>query len=144
MGCWLKQPSHSLMVIDLQLASAYTPEILPFTNYTYDFRGMIDYVFYDTKSLQPLGVLGPFSDEWMAENKVVGCPHPHIHSGKEFLISSSSSFHPKWLLHGAVTEPQPCNNVVMGSNPLGSRFFLFYLFSGVSLDRVLPWQMHQK
>jgi mRNA deadenylase 3'-5' endonuclease subunit Ccr4 len=54
---------------------------MPFTNYTFDFRGMIDYVFYDTKSLQPLGVLGPVSDEWMEENKVLGCPHPHLHSG---------------------------------------------------------------
>jgi CCR4-NOT transcription complex subunit 6 len=73
----------------LKLSSAVSPEVMPFTNYTFDFRGMIDYVFYDTKSLQPLGVLGPVSDEWMAENKVVGCPHPHIHSGESGSVAGS-------------------------------------------------------
>lgn len=80
-----KQRSTKFDILNVlfQLSSAYSPEIMPFTNYTFDFRGMIDYVFYDTKTLQPLGLLGPFSDEWMSENKVVGCPHPHIHSGKK-------------------------------------------------------------
>ena len=76
------ETTHSNLVCGFwQLSSAVSPDVMPFTNYTFDFRGMIDYVFYDTKSLQPLGVLGPISDEWMEENKVVGCPHPHLHSG---------------------------------------------------------------
>ncbi len=28
-----------------------------------------------------LGYLGPLSEQWLKENKVVGCPHPHITSG---------------------------------------------------------------
>lgn len=30
----------------------------------------------------PLGLLGPLSQEWFKEHKVVGCPHPHVPSGK--------------------------------------------------------------
>ncbi len=30
--------------------------------------------------MKPLGYLGPISQEWLDENKVVGCPHPHITS----------------------------------------------------------------
>jgi len=30
----------------------------------------------------PLGLLGPLSPEWFKEHKVVGCPHPHVPSGK--------------------------------------------------------------
>ena len=28
------------------MASAYTPEMMPYTNYTFDFKGIIDYIFY--------------------------------------------------------------------------------------------------
>ena len=30
----------------------------------------------------PLGLLGPLSADWFKEHKVVGCPHPHVPSGK--------------------------------------------------------------
>ena len=29
----------------------------------------------------PLGLLGPLASEWLRDNKVVGCPHPHVPSG---------------------------------------------------------------
>lgn len=32
--------------------------------------------------MTPLGLLGPLAPEWLRENKVIGCPHPHIPSGK--------------------------------------------------------------
>jgi len=32
--------------------------------------------------MTPLGLLGPLAPEWLRENKVVGCPHPHVPSGK--------------------------------------------------------------
>lgn len=63
-----------------RLSSAVTQDIMPFTNYTYDFKGMIDYIFYPRNSMRPLGVLGPVDSNWLKENKVVGCPHPHLTS----------------------------------------------------------------
>ena len=36
----VKYPCHP------QMASAYTPEMMPYTNYTFDFKGIIDYIFY--------------------------------------------------------------------------------------------------
>ncbi|EDS44619.1 carbon catabolite repressor protein [Culex quinquefasciatus] len=41
---------------------------------------IIDYIFYSKQGMVPLGLLGPISGEWLRENKVVGCPHPHIPS----------------------------------------------------------------
>lgn len=63
-----------------KLASAYSEDIMPYTNYTFDFKGIIDYIFYSKQSMVPLGLLGPVSQDWLRENKVVGCPHPHIPS----------------------------------------------------------------
>lgn len=63
-----------------KLASAYSEDIMPYTNYTFDFKGIIDYIFYSKQGLVPLGLLGPISADWLRENKVVGCPHPHIPS----------------------------------------------------------------
>lgn len=63
-----------------KLASAYNDEIMPFTNYTFDFKGIIDYIFYSKQTMTPLGLLGPLSQEWLSQNKVIGCPHPHIYS----------------------------------------------------------------
>lgn len=31
--------------------------------------------------MTPLGLLGPLAPEWFKDNKVLGCPHPHIPSG---------------------------------------------------------------
>ncbi|KAK6626727.1 hypothetical protein RUM43_003458 [Polyplax serrata] len=63
-----------------KLASAYSEDIMPFTNYTFDFKGIIDYIFYSKQSMTPLGLLGPVNADWLKENKVVGCPHPHVPS----------------------------------------------------------------
>ncbi|XP_066157181.1 CCR4-NOT transcription complex subunit 6-like [Euwallacea fornicatus] len=63
-----------------KLASAYNDEIMPFTNYTFEFKGIIDYIFYAKNTMTPLGLLGPISQEWVAQNKVIGCPHPHVYS----------------------------------------------------------------
>ena len=32
--------------------------------------------------MQPFGLLGPVDEEWLKENKIMGCPQPHITSGK--------------------------------------------------------------
>jgi len=69
------------------LKSVFDTSIVPYTNYTYDFKGMIDYVFYPVRSMKPLGYLGPISQEWLDDNKVVGCPHPHITSDHFSLLA---------------------------------------------------------
>jgi len=38
--------------------------------------------------MTPLGLLGPLAPEWFKDNKVLGCPHPHIPSGKYFFNHS--------------------------------------------------------
>ena len=62
------------------LSSAYSGEMMPYTNYTFDFKGTIDYIFYPKQTMKPLGILGPVSEEWLKESKIIGCPHPHIPS----------------------------------------------------------------
>lgn len=50
--------------------------------FRFEFKGIIDYIFYSKQSMVPLGLLGPLSPEWFKEHKVVGCPHPHVPSGE--------------------------------------------------------------
>ncbi|XP_065318510.1 uncharacterized protein LOC135926530 isoform X2 [Gordionus sp. m RMFG-2023] len=69
------QYSHSF-----KLASAYTPSIMPYTNFTYDFCGVLDYVLHSRNFLTPLAVLGPLDQGWINRNKIVGAPHPFIPS----------------------------------------------------------------
>ncbi|XP_077505686.1 CCR4-NOT transcription complex subunit 6-like twin isoform X3 [Amblyomma americanum] len=63
-----------------KIKEAYEDGIMPYTNYTFDFKGVIDYIFFTRQHLGVLGVLGPLDIHWMEENKVVGCPHPHVPS----------------------------------------------------------------
>ncbi len=48
--------------------------------FRYDFKGIIDYVFYSSPLMRVLGVLGPLDPEWLQSNKIVGCPHPNVPS----------------------------------------------------------------
>lgn len=48
--------------------------------FRFEFKGIIDYIFYAKQTMTPLGLLGPLSQEWLQQNKVIGCPHPHVHS----------------------------------------------------------------
>ena len=48
--------------------------------FRFDFKGIIDYIFHARETIRPLGVLGPLDQDWFIENKVLGCPHPHIPS----------------------------------------------------------------
>jgi len=63
-----------------KLSTAYSQDVMPYTNYTFDFRGIIDYIFYSKPSMSPLGLLGPLDTQWLGEQKVVGAPHPSIPS----------------------------------------------------------------
>ena len=64
-----------------RLSTAYTTDVMPYSNYTYDFKGLIDYIFFSKNTMVPLGLLGPVDAEWFRENKVLGCPHRDIPSG---------------------------------------------------------------
>lgn len=65
---------------DFQLSSVYPQDALPFTNYTLEFQGVIDYVFHSIRGLRPLGVLGPLDPAWLVQHNIVGAPHPCIPS----------------------------------------------------------------
>ena len=109
--------SKIFFVFFFRLRSAIKQDIMPYTNYTYEFKGMIDYIFYPryaiilcsillnftqfysilnnytqfysnllnfSQTMKPTGFLGPVDSQWLKENKVVGCPHPQVPSGKYF------------------------------------------------------------
>jgi len=61
----------------LNLKSTYTGQ-MPYTNYTHDFTGIIDYIFYSADHLTPVKVLGPISPTQM--KNFDGCPNPHFAS----------------------------------------------------------------
>ncbi|XP_063521480.1 CCR4-NOT transcription complex subunit 6 isoform X2 [Pongo pygmaeus] len=63
-----------------KLQSAYESGLMPYTNYTFDFKGIIDYIFYSKPQLNTLGILGPLDHHWLVENNISGCPHPLIPS----------------------------------------------------------------
>ncbi|CAH2301529.1 CCR4-NOT transcription complex subunit 6-like isoform X2 [Pelobates cultripes] len=79
-----------------QLRSAYENNLMPYTNYTFDFKGVIDYIFYSKTHMDVLGVLGPLDPQWMAENNIAGCPHPHIPSD-HFSLLTQLELHPPLL-----------------------------------------------
>lgn len=61
------------------LKSAYSHiNELPFTNYTPDFRKVIDWVFYSTNSMQVNGLLGEIDPEYM--RRVPGFPNHYFPS----------------------------------------------------------------
>lgn len=64
----------------LRLDSAVDTAQIPYTNYTLDFKGMIDYIFATPQSLARLGTLGPLDSTWVQQNKFVGFPQPHVPS----------------------------------------------------------------
>ncbi|CAF0740416.1 unnamed protein product [Didymodactylos carnosus] len=82
-SCLQKMSRHegsTDLVHHFNFQSAYETNIMPYTNYTYDFKGIIDYVFYSKKLMRVLGVLGPLDPEWIRSNKIIGCPHPNVPS----------------------------------------------------------------
>ena len=65
------------------IRSAYSnldkgPDAMPFTNYTIDFRGVIDHIWYSTNSLENLSLLGRIDPEYM--RTVPGFPNYHFPS----------------------------------------------------------------
>jgi len=58
---------------------------LPFTNYTPDFTGVIDYVMYSTNALQVTALLGGVDPEYL--QRVPGFPNIHFPSDHLALLS---------------------------------------------------------
>ncbi|KAL8599573.1 hypothetical protein ACOMHN_063454 [Nucella lapillus] len=84
------------------LARAYS-DLMPVTNYTYDFKGIIDYIFHSRERLKVLGHLGPYDQDWFRHNKVLGCPHPHIPSDHfSLLVEFELPIHPPMPGHGGL------------------------------------------
>lgn len=61
-----------------KLKSAYPPDLLAFTNYTPGFKGVLDYIWYSTETLQVASLLGPIDRSYLS--RVVGLPNPHFPS----------------------------------------------------------------
>uniref|UniRef100_A0AAX7VDE5 poly(A)-specific ribonuclease n=1 Tax=Astatotilapia calliptera TaxID=8154 RepID=A0AAX7VDE5_ASTCA len=76
-----------------QLKSAYDSNLMPYTNYTYDFKGVIDYIFFSKTHMSVLGMLGPLDSQWLIDNNITGCPHPHIPSD-HFSLLAQLELHP--------------------------------------------------
>lgn len=60
------------------------------------FQGVIDYIFYSKTHMNVLGVLGPLDPQWLVENNITGCPHPHIPSD-HFSLLTQLELHPPVL-----------------------------------------------
>jgi len=63
-----------------KLKRSYNNDSMEYTNYTFEFKGVIDYIFHSQPHMRPLGVLGPVDPSWFRENRIAGCPHPHVPS----------------------------------------------------------------
>lgn len=78
---------------NLNMKSAYTGQ-MPYTNYTHDFKGIIDYIFFSASVLAPIRLLGPIGESFM--RNFDGCPNPHFASdhfslSAELVLSSWGS-----------------------------------------------------
>uniref|UniRef100_A0A5K3EL79 Endo/exonuclease/phosphatase domain-containing protein n=1 Tax=Mesocestoides corti TaxID=53468 RepID=A0A5K3EL79_MESCO len=50
------------------------------TNLTYDFKGMIDYIFFTRHHFRLLRSLDQIPESWFMEERILGCPHIHVPS----------------------------------------------------------------
>jgi CCR4-NOT transcription complex subunit 6 len=62
------------------IRSAYQEHHIAYSNYTYSFKGIIDYIFYSFDFLRLQGLLGPIDKDWFQQWRVIGCPNPHYPS----------------------------------------------------------------
>ncbi|KAM9810792.1 CCR4-NOT transcription complex subunit 6-like [Neosynchiropus ocellatus] len=81
------RPSDGSITHSFQLKSAYHSSLMPYTNYTHDFKGVIDYIFFSKTRMSVLGLLGPLDHQWLLDNDIAGCPHPHIPSDHFSLLA---------------------------------------------------------
>jgi len=95
-------------------------EKLRYTNITYEFKGIIDYIFYSRSQLNCLGVLSGIDQSWFEQNMVVGCPHPHIPSDHISLVTEFQ------LLPNGYQNSQPnSSNPNVNNNFVGNQHTQF-------------------
>ena len=63
-----------------------TYESLECSNYTYHFRGVIDWVYYSSEDLLPIAELASVDPSYLKRNKLIGWPHPHFPSDHQSLL----------------------------------------------------------
>lgn len=68
------------LVHQFKLDHAYSKSKMLYSNYTHDFKGIIDYIYYSSDFLTTMGLFSPVSMEWMKQYKIIGCPNPHFPS----------------------------------------------------------------
>jgi mRNA deadenylase 3'-5' endonuclease subunit Ccr4 len=73
---------------------------------SYDFKGVIDYIFYSRNSMRTLGLLGQIDPDWIKTNKILGFPHPHVPSDHLPLIVELELF----------IQPQPIHQNILNNN----------------------------
>lgn len=102
--------SHRLREIDGQndpdiithpfkLNSSYdenTRHCLEYSNHTFEFKGIIDYIFYTRSQMRNLAVLSGIDSNWFIENNILGCPHPNIPSDHIPLVSEYQLYPPNY------------------------------------------------
>ncbi|TRZ04385.1 hypothetical protein DNTS_017698, partial [Danionella cerebrum] len=62
--------------------------------------GVIDYIFFSKTHMRVLGVLGPLVTQWLKDNNIIGCPHPHIPSDHFSLLAQLEYQPPLHTLNG--------------------------------------------
>ncbi|KAN0065140.1 Glucose-repressible alcohol dehydrogenase transcriptional effector [Thecaphora frezii] len=83
-----------------QLKSAYANVgELPFTNYTPNFEGVIDYIWYNTNALAVTGLLGEVDKGYLS--KVVGFPNAHFPSDHVCILAEYRVKHPNSASSGS-------------------------------------------
>ncbi|KAG7098475.1 hypothetical protein E1B28_000420 [Marasmius oreades] len=55
-------------------------EVLPWTNYTAHFKGVLDYIWYSKDTLESKSILGKIDEVYLEAEKVTGFPHTHFPS----------------------------------------------------------------
>lgn len=63
-------------------------------------QGVIDYIFFSKTHMSVLGLMGPLDSQWLVDNSITGCPHPHIPSD-HFSLLAQLELHPP--LHHPLT-----------------------------------------
>lgn len=69
---------------------------LEYSNNTFEFKGIIDYIFYTRNHLRNLSVLAGIDNTWFMENNIVGCPHPNIPSDHIPLLAEYQLYPPNF------------------------------------------------
>ena len=92
------------LVHQFNLRRTYSGQ-MEYTNFTFDFKGVIDYIFYSAGFLTPLGLMGPVSMDWARECKVIGCSNPHFLRTISPFSVSLSFYHNTSKPHPLLSSP---------------------------------------